>query len=59
MCFMFASCAFMEEGECVHFVPLDLNHEHTSISILVFVFHESSWEYDSYWCVGLRKDEEL
>jgi hypothetical protein len=47
----------MEEGECVHFVPLDLDHEHASLSMLVFVLHEDSWEYDSYWCFGLWKDE--
>jgi hypothetical protein len=27
--------------------------------MLVFVLHENSWEYDSYWCFGLLKDEEL
>ncbi len=59
MCFMFASCAFMEEGKCMRFVPLDLDHEHANVLMLVFVLHENSWEYDSYWCFGLRKGEEL
>ncbi len=26
--------------------------------MLVFVLHENSWEYDSYWCFGLQKAEE-
>jgi hypothetical protein len=28
---MFASCAFMKEGKCGHFIPLDLDHEHASL----------------------------
>jgi len=46
---MFASCAFMEEGKCGSFIPLDLDHECASLSMLFFfILHEDSWEYDSY-----------
>jgi hypothetical protein len=45
----------MEEKECGFFVPLDLDHECVSLFMLGFVLHEDSWEYDSYWCLGLGK----
>jgi hypothetical protein len=44
---MFVGCAFMEEKECGHFFPFDLDHECVSLSMLVFVLHENLWEYDS------------
>jgi len=33
---MFASCAFMEEGECGCSIPLDLDHERASLFMLFF-----------------------
>jgi hypothetical protein len=51
---------------CIHgggimwaFIFLILEDELASLSMLVFVFREISWEYGSNWCVGLWKDEEL
>jgi hypothetical protein len=32
---MFASCAFMEEGKCGHFIPLYLNYECASLSMFL------------------------
>ncbi len=48
VCFMFVIFAFMEERECGWFVPFNLDHKCVSLSMLVFVLHENSWEYDSY-----------
>jgi hypothetical protein len=59
VCFMFVVCAFMEEREFGWFVLFNLDHKCVSLSMLVFVLHENLWEYDSYWCFGLWKDEEL
>ncbi len=60
VCFMFVSCAFMKEKRMCHFIRFNLNHKCVSLSMLVFfVLHENSWEYDYYWCFGLRKNEEL
>jgi hypothetical protein len=59
VCFMFVVCAFMEERECGWFVPFNLEHKCVSLFMLVFILHENSWEYDSCWCFGLRKDGEL
>jgi hypothetical protein len=52
---LFVLCvSFMEEGKCGHSIVLDLDHEHASLSMLfVFVLHEDSCEYDSYWCFVL------
>lgn len=36
----FASCAFMEEGECGCFVYPNLEDELASYAILVFVLHD-------------------
>jgi hypothetical protein len=41
------------------FIFLILEDELASLSMLVFVFREISWEYGSNWCVGVWKDEEL
>ncbi len=49
----------MEEKECGCFVPLDLDNDCVNLFMLVFVLHKDSWQYDSYWCLGLWKDEEL
>jgi hypothetical protein len=55
---MFVGCAFMEEGYCKHSISFVLENELVSLSMLVFVLHEISWEYGSDWCIGLWKDEE-
>ncbi len=49
----------MEEGKCGRSIPFDLDHECASLSMLFFfILHEDSWEYDSYWCFGLQRDED-
>ncbi len=52
VCFMFAVSAFMEEGKGGQSIYLDLDCELASSFKLVFVLHETSWEYDSNWCFG-------
>jgi hypothetical protein len=49
---MFAVSAFMEEGKGGQSIYLDLDCELASSFKLVFVLHETSWEYDSNWCFG-------
>jgi hypothetical protein len=49
----------MEEGERRCFVSHVLEDEITSLSFLLFVFHDISWVYGYNWCIGLCEDEEL
>ncbi len=56
---MFCMLCIHEEGECRRYVSSDVDYELASSSMLVFVFHEVSWEYGSDWCFELQKDEEL
>ncbi len=49
----------MEEGECGCSIPLDLDHERASLSMLFFfVLLKDSWEYNSYWSFGLWRDKD-
>jgi len=44
LCFMFASCALMEERECGCFVSLDLEDGFASCVVLIFVLHDVLWD---------------
>ncbi len=37
VCFMFAGCAFMEKGECRHFISLDLEGKRARLFVLVLL----------------------
>jgi hypothetical protein len=49
---MFAICAFREEGEC------ECSGVQAYLCCFFFVLPKDSWENNSYWCFGLRRDED-
>ncbi len=55
----FASCAFMDEGECGRLVYPNLEDELASCAILVFILHDVLWECGFNWWIGLWKGDEL
>ncbi len=57
LCFMLATFAFMEKEECECLVSPNLEDELASSVVLVFVFHDFSWDRVVNWWTGLRKDE--
>ncbi len=58
VCFMFADCAFIENGERRHSISLDLEGELACLFVLVFALHEDQREFGSHRRTGLQKDEE-